>query len=103
MLRIATYSLLLNGILLLAYYYINSSYVYLAFSIFSFMLALGIKNEIRLAIKITLVYSGIEFFLALLLLMAGNITSSIDAIISLLILHDIIGYAQRKYGKEVNP
>ncbi|WP_048146538.1 hypothetical protein [Pyrococcus abyssi] len=99
MLRTATYLLFLNGFLLLAYG--KNAPVYLAFSVLSFILAFGVMKEVKFAIKVALVYSGVNFFFALLFLMAGNLSSSIDAAISLLIVHDILGYIQKKYGEEV--
>ena len=47
-----------------------------------------------------LIYAGIEFFFALLFLIAGNIYSAVDAAISFFILHDILGYIQAVYREE---
>ncbi|AAL81960.1 hypothetical protein PFDSM3638_09235 [Pyrococcus furiosus DSM 3638] len=91
-LKLATYLLILNSFLLLLYSYS----IYYAFAIFSFVLAIGVMKRIRLAIKLALIYAGIELFFSLLFLMAGNIASAVDATISLLILHDIISYVQEK-------
>ncbi|WP_372913909.1 hypothetical protein [Pyrococcus kukulkanii] len=62
-------------------------------------MAVGVRNEIKIAIKVALIYAVFEFLFALLFLIAGNLLSAIDAGISLLIVHDIFGYIQEKYGK----
>ena len=99
-LRLATYLLSLNGILLLYYAYAWSSIVYLAFALFSLLLAYGVGAENRTAVKVALIYALVEFFFALLFLIAGNIYSAVDAAISFFILHDILGYIQAVYREE---
>ncbi|AEC51309.1 hypothetical protein PNA2_0392 [Pyrococcus sp. NA2] len=83
----------------MVYYQSMGGLSYLLFSILCFLLAFGVRNEVKIAIKIALIYSGLEFLLALLLLIAGNILSGVDAAISLLIAYDILGYIQKKYGQ----
>ena len=99
-LQLATYLLALNGILLLYYAYAWSSLVYLIFAIFSLLLAYGVGQENKGAIKVALIYAGLEFFFGLLFLIAGNIYSAVDAAISFFILHDILGYIQAVYRTE---
>ncbi|AEH23835.1 hypothetical protein [Pyrococcus yayanosii] len=95
-LKLATSLLFLNGLLLLYYAHSLGSRAYLAFSLFSIGLALGLLWESRKAVKVALIYAASEFFFALLFLMAGNVLSAIDAGISLLIIHDIIGYIEKR-------
>jgi predicted membrane protein len=99
-LGLATSLLSINGILLLYYAYTWSSMVYLAFALFSLLLAYGVGQENKTAIKVAIIYAGIEFFFALLFLIAGNLYSAIDAAISFFILHDILGYIQQVYREE---
>ncbi|MFA4640993.1 hypothetical protein P8X27_00540 [Pyrococcus kukulkanii] len=96
-LQLASYLLALNAILILVLY--QGSILYQIFGIFSLLLAVGVRNEIKVAIKIALIYAGFEFIFALLFLIVGNLLSAIDAGISLLIVHDIVGYIQEKYGE----
>ncbi|WP_148881950.1 hypothetical protein [Thermococcus aciditolerans] len=91
-LALATLLLSINGVLLLYYAYSWGSLVYLAFALLSLVLAYGVGAENRTAVKVALIYSAIEFFFALLFLIAGNLFSAIDAAISFFILHDILGY-----------
>ncbi|ACJ16491.1 hypothetical protein TON_1003 [Thermococcus onnurineus NA1] len=99
-LTLATYLLFLNGFLLLYYAYSFGSVVYLVFGLLSMALAYGLTQESRTAIKIALIYAAIEFFFALLFLIAGNIWSVVDAAVSFFILHDILGYIQEVAGEE---
>ena len=99
-LALATLLLSINGVLLLYYAYAWGSLVYLAFALLSLLLAYGVGRENRRAIKVALIYAGIEFFFALLFLIAGNVYSAVDAAITFLILHDIIGYIQDVYREE---
>ncbi len=99
-LGLATLLLSINGVLLLYYAYAWGSLVYLAFALFSLLLAYGVGQENRTAIKVALIYAGIEFFFGLLFLIAGNLYSAVDAAISFLILHNILGYIQAVYREE---
>ncbi|AEK73981.1 hypothetical protein GQS_10440 [Thermococcus sp. 4557] len=102
-LGLATLLLSINGVLLLYYAYAWGSLVYLAFALFSLLLAYGVGQENRTAIKVALIYAGIEFFFGLLFLIAGNLLSAIDAAISFFILHDILSYIKevaREEGEE---
>jgi len=99
-LRLATYLLTINGVLLLGYAYYWSSPVYLAFALFSLLLAYGTGVENRTAVKVALIYALVEFFFALLFLIAGNVYSAVDAAISFFILHDILGYIGAVYREE---
>ncbi|WP_297420296.1 hypothetical protein [Thermococcus sp.] len=99
-LQLATYLLAIDGVLLLYYSYSWSSMVYLAFALFTLVLAYGVGRENRTAIKVALVYTGLEFFFGLLFLIAGNIYSAVDAAISFFIMHDILGYIQDVYREE---
>ncbi|ANF21870.1 hypothetical protein [Thermococcus piezophilus] len=101
-LTLATYLLFLNGFLLLYYAYSFGSIVYLAFGLLSMGLAYGLVKENRTTIKIALIYSAIEFFFALLFLIAGNLLSAVDATISFLTLHDILGYIQEVTREEID-
>ncbi|ASJ07500.1 hypothetical protein [Thermococcus pacificus] len=99
-LGLATLLLSINGLLLLYYAYAWSSLVYLAFALFSLLLAYGVGRENRTAVKVALIYAGMAFFFGLLFLIAGNLYSAVDAAISFFIMHDILGYIQEVYREE---
>ncbi|WP_461863257.1 hypothetical protein [Thermococcus sp.] len=95
-LRISTYLLFLQGFFLLYFAYQTGYYtVYVLFALLNFFLASGLTRENRSAVKATLIYKGIDLFLSVLYLMAGDILSGISAAVDLVIVHDIIGYIQR--------
>ncbi|ASJ16177.1 hypothetical protein A3L04_03320 [Thermococcus chitonophagus] len=96
-LQLASYLLALNAVLIFVMY--QGSGLYQAFGLLSLLLAVGVRSEVKIAIKTALIYAGAEFFFALLYLMVGNLLSAIDAGINLLIIHDILTYVQEKYGK----
>ena len=99
-LSLATLLLFINGVMLLYYAYAWNSLIYLFFAFLSLILAYGVRRENRTAIKVALVYIGINFFLALLFLIAGNLFSAVDATISFFIIHDIFSYIQAVYKEE---
>jgi predicted membrane protein len=99
-LSLATLLLFINGVMLLYYAYAWNSIVYLLFAFLSLILAYGVRRENRTAIKVALIYVGINFFLALLFLIAGNLFSAVDAAISFFVIHDILGYIQEVYREE---
>ena len=99
-LSLATLLLFINGVMLLYYAYAWDSLIYLFFAFLSLILAYGVRRENRTAIKVALVYIGINFFLALLFLIAGNLFSAVDAAISFFIIHDILSYVQEVYREE---
>ncbi|NJE05445.1 hypothetical protein E3E36_04665 [Thermococcus sp. M36] len=99
-LRLATFLLSINGLMLLYYAYSWSSAVYLTFALLSLVLAYGVRRENRTAIKAALIYSGASFFLALLFLIAGNLYSAVDTAVNFFILHDILDYIKEAAGPE---
>ncbi|HDZ35715.1 MAG TPA: hypothetical protein ENH81_02220 [Thermococcus sp.] len=99
-LALATLLLSINGVMLLYYAYSWSSGIYLAFALMSLLLAYGVGRENRTAIKVALIYVAVEFFFALLFLIAGNVWSAVDAAVSFFVLHDILGYIQEVAGEE---
>ncbi|WP_297437134.1 hypothetical protein [Thermococcus sp.] len=101
-LSLATLLLFINGVMLLYYAYAWNSIIYLLFAFLSLILAYGVRRENRTAIKVALIYVGINFFLALLFLIAGNLFSAVDATISFFVIHDILGYIQAVYQEEEN-
>ncbi|MCD6189061.1 hypothetical protein NF865_01005 [Thermococcus aggregans] len=100
--KIAVYLLFLQSLFLLYYSagaFGSERYMLLIFGLLNFLLAWGIVRGERRAIKITIAYKGVDFFFALLMLMAGNLFQSLNAAIDLAILHDLIGL----FGKKEEP
>jgi len=67
------------------------SYIYLSFGVLNVLLAGGLLRGYRSAAKITLIYKGIDLFLAILMLIAGALFHAINAGIDILIIHDLVG------------
>ncbi|WP_456396767.1 hypothetical protein [Thermococcus sp.] len=100
-LRLSIYLLFLQGFFLLYFAYQSGYYaVYVLFALLNFLLASGLSRENRTAVKASLIYKGIDLFLSVLYLMAGDVLSGISAAVDLLIVHDIIGYIQGIQAEE---
>ncbi|NJE25429.1 hypothetical protein E3E22_02080 [Thermococcus sp. MV5] len=97
--KLAVYLLFLQSLFLL-YYSAEASGIeesmLLSFGLLNFLLAWGIIKGKTQAVKVTIVYKGIDLFFALLMLMAGSLSQALNAGIDLAILHDLIGLFGRK-------
>jgi hypothetical protein len=91
-LQLSTILLALYGLLFLGEFYMTASKVYLAFGILALFLAYGTGKANKIAILLALIFSGLEFLMAIFYLMAGAILYVIDAGMSFFIIHDIVGY-----------
>lgn len=98
--KIAVYIIALQGFFSIYYFQKASSYVYLAFGILNFLLAFGLLRGSRRAAKITLLYKGLDLFLAILMLMTGLLVQGINALLDIVIIHDILG---SKMFQNTNP
>jgi len=72
----------------------------LAFSLLNIFLAWGIFRGQKRAFKIAVIYKGLDFFFAILMLMAGSLPQALNAGIDLLVLHDLIGLFGQKEKEE---
>ncbi|WP_297501056.1 hypothetical protein [Thermococcus sp.] len=99
-LQLSTYLLTLYGFLLLGQAYYSSSQVYLAFAIFTLILAYFVGRENRTAVKVALIYAGITLFVSILSLMYGKLGMAVDAVIGFFIIHDILSYIEMVYKEE---
>ncbi|MBP1910959.1 hypothetical protein [Thermococcus stetteri] len=99
-LMVSTLLLTIYGLMFMAYYYRTGSEVYLAFSLFALALAYGTGKENRTAVKIALVFAGLEFLMALFYLMSGALLYAVDAAMSFFIIHDIMSYIGKVYREE---
>ncbi|WP_297508698.1 hypothetical protein [Thermococcus sp.] len=99
-LQLSTYLLVLYGFLLLGEAYYSSSTVYLAFALFTLLLAYFVGRKNRTAVKVALIYAGITLFVSILSLMYGKLGMALDAVISFFIVHDILSYIEMVYKEE---
>ncbi|WP_297486763.1 hypothetical protein [Thermococcus sp.] len=83
-----------------SYQSMKSPWVYLPFVALDLILALGVWKENRPAIKVALVYLGIDLFLAIFYLMAGVYLQGITAILDFLGVHNLIGYIMEQVREE---
>ncbi|WP_367883322.1 hypothetical protein [Thermococcus peptonophilus] len=70
-LMISTLLLTVYGLMFMGYYYRTGSRVYLAFSLFALTLAYGTGRKTKIAVKVTLIFAGLEFLMALFYLISG--------------------------------
>ena len=97
--KLTVYLLFLQAFFLLYYYVSENSLIYLTFGLLNFVLAWAIlKGESR-AVKITLVYKGLDLFFSILMVMSGVLSAGISGLIDFLIIHDLVGL----FGKSRNP
>lgn len=99
-LMISTLLLTIYGLMFMAYYYRTGSEVYLAFSLFALALAYGTGRKIKSAVKVALIFAGLEFLMALFYLMSGALLYAVDAAMSFFIIHDIMSYIGEAYREE---
>jgi len=83
-----------------SYQSIKAPWVYLPFVALDLILALGVWRENRPAIKVALVYLGIDLFLAIFYLMAGVYLQGVTAILDFLAVHNLIGYIMEQARME---
>jgi hypothetical protein len=74
--------------------------IYGSFVLFDLVLAYGLYVENRTAVKLTLIYLGIDLFLAIAYLIAGVLLKGVVAFLDFLAIHDIVGYIERVVEKE---
>lgn len=97
--RLSVYLLFLQAFFLLYTFEKSAgglSYIYLGFGALNVLLGWGLLKGYKRAAKITLIYKGIDLFLAILMLIAGVLLQAINAGIDILIIHDLVGL----FGKE---
>ncbi|MCD6139791.1 MAG: hypothetical protein J7J05_02430 [Thermococcus sp.] len=101
--KLAAYLLFLQSLFLL--YYSSGArnierYMLLAFALLNFLLAWGIFRGQKRVVKIAVIYKGLDFFFAILMLMAGSLPQALNAGIDLVVLHDLIGLFGQKEKEE---
>lgn len=97
--RIAVYLLALQGFFSIYYFQKTSYYTYLVFGLLNFVLAIGlVKNSKRIA-KAALLYKGLDLFLAILMLMTGVVLQGVNALLDIVIIHDMLG-SEVFHGRE---
>lgn len=74
--------------------------IYGSFVLIDLALAYGLYVENRTAVKLALIYLGIDLFLAIAYLMAGVILKGVVAFLDFLAIHDIVGYIERVVEEE---
>ncbi|AMQ18314.1 hypothetical protein [Thermococcus peptonophilus] len=99
-LMISTLLLTVYGLMFMGYYYRTGSRVYLAFSLFALTLAYGTGRKTKIAVKVTLIFAGLEFLMALFYLISGALVYAVDAAMSFFIIHDIMSYIGEVYKEE---
>jgi len=99
----AVYLLFLQAFFLLYYYTSERSLIYLLFGVLNFVLAWAILKGEKRAVKITLVYKGLDLFFSILMLMSGVLSAGISALIDFVIIHDLIGSFGKKDKTDDSP
>ncbi|WP_324736264.1 hypothetical protein VFC49_03970 [Thermococcus sp. SY098] len=89
--KLAVYLLFLQAFFLLYYYVSENSLIYLIFGLLNFVLAWAILRGESRAVKITLVYKGLDLFFSILMVMSGVLSAGISGLIDFLIIHDLVG------------
>jgi hypothetical protein len=78
----------------------TSPWIYGTFALFDVLLALAIYRRNRTAVKVALVYLGLDFFMATFYLIAGALLKGIIAFLDFLALHDMVSYIERVMKEE---
>ena len=97
---LSVFILILYGLIFLGQYYMNGSFIYLIFGLFVLVLAYGVVMKSKVAITVALLFSAFEFLMALFYLMSGAVLYAVDAVMSFLLLHDLIGYIEESQKQE---
>jgi len=93
--------LMLFNALILTYNSFHYRYwSYYTFGVLSYALTYGLYKKNRTAVKITILYSGADLFLSLLLLISGLVQYGLNSLVDFLILHDSVSYAVETVRKE---
>ena len=69
--------------------------IYGTFALFDVILAIMVYRENRTAVKVTLVYLALDFFMATFYLIAGALLKGVIAFLDFLALHDMMRYIGR--------
>ncbi|MBO8175567.1 MAG: hypothetical protein H0Z18_09945 [Thermococcus sp.] len=96
--KLAVYLLFLQAFFLFYFYVNERALIYLLFGVLNFVLAWAILKGEKRAVKITLVYKGLDLFFSILMLMSGILSAGVSGLIDFLIIHDLVGL----FGKNVN-
>jgi len=91
-LNVAVAVLIAQALLLVYQYYAHRYSTYPIFIAIDIGLAYGTWRRNRIVIGISLVYLGIDLFLAIMYLIAGVLLKGVIAIIDFLAIHDIVSY-----------
>ncbi|WP_048151569.1 hypothetical protein [Palaeococcus ferrophilus] len=89
--RIAVYLLALQGFFSLYYFQKTFFYAYLVFGLLNLVLAVGLVRRSKRIAKAALLYKGLDLFLAILMLMTGVVLQGVNALLDIVIIHDILG------------
>ncbi len=91
-LNVAVTVLVVQALLLVYQYYAHRYVTYPFFVILDLGLAYGTWRRNRIVIGVSLVYLGIDLFLAIMYLIAGVLLKGVIAFIDFLAIHDIVSY-----------
>ncbi|ASJ01715.1 hypothetical protein A3K92_05030 [Thermococcus gorgonarius] len=80
---------ILNGISVF-----SSPFIYGPFVVLDLILAYGVYVENRNAVKVALIYLGLDLFLAIFYLIAGVILKGVVAFLDFLAIHDMVSYIE---------
>jgi len=94
--KLAAYLLFLQAFFLIYYCAVERALIYFPFGLLNFVLAWAILKGEKRAVKIALVYKGLDLFFSILMLMSGVLSAGISALIDFVIIHDLIG----SFGKK---
>lgn len=98
-LTVTSIVLVVQGILAL-YAAIKYPWVYLPFAVLDFALAYGTYAKKKAAVKVALVYLGIDLSLAIFYLMAGVLLKGVVAFLDFLAIHDMVSYIEAVAGED---
>ncbi|ASJ03125.1 hypothetical protein A3L09_07595 [Thermococcus profundus] len=98
-LKVTAAVLAIQGLLAL---YTAQSYprVYLPFAALDFLLAYLVYTKSNTAVKVALIYLGIDLFLAIFYLIAGVLLKGVVAFLDFLAIHDMVSYIELTFGEE---
>ncbi|MDV3103564.1 hypothetical protein [Thermococcus waiotapuensis] len=74
--------------------------IYGPFAALDLVLAYGVYVENRNAVKVSLVYLGLDLFLAIFYLIAGVIPKGVVALLDFLAIHDMVSYIEAVAGED---
>ncbi len=91
-LKVTVAVLLIQAILLVYQYSVHRYSTYPFFVAFDLILAYGVYRRSRIAVGVSLVYLGIDLFLAIMYLIAGVLLKGVIAFMDFLAIHDMVSY-----------